>query len=77
MLTLILAAVACLAMIVLPVVMVRDLIRMYRTKDRTGTFSSGLAGVMMEFDRVVRPSVQHVIEVRDVDESHEDAIGGE
>jgi hypothetical protein len=74
---LILAVVACLAIVILPVVMVRDLIRMYRDKDRTGTFSSGVAGMMTEFDRVIRPSVQHVVEVQESDQSHKDAIGGE
>ena len=74
---LILSAVTSLAIVILPVVMVRGLIRMYRDKDRTGTFSSGVAGMMTEFDRVIRPSVQHIVEVKESEESHEGAIGGE
>ncbi|MCI0630893.1 MAG: hypothetical protein L0Y44_09610 [Phycisphaerales bacterium] len=74
---LILAVIACLAIVVLPVVMVQGLIHMYRDKDRTGTFSSGVAGMMTGFDRVIRPSVQYVVEAKKSDESHEDAIGGE
>jgi hypothetical protein len=63
--------------IVLPVFMVRGLIQMYRDKDRSGTFSSGVAGMMTEIDRVVRPSVQHIIEVKESDESHRDDIGAD
>jgi hypothetical protein len=74
---LILAVVACLAMVILPVFMVRGLICIYRDKDRTGTFSSGIAGMMTELDRAIRPSVQHIVEVKESDESYQDAIGGE
>jgi hypothetical protein len=45
--------------VMLPVVMVRGLIEMYRDKSRSGTFTSAIAGSMTEIDRVVRPSVQH------------------
>jgi hypothetical protein len=73
----ILAIVALIAVaIVLPAFMVRGVISMYRDKDRTGSFSSGIAAVMTELDRVVQPSVQHVIEVKD-EKSHENDIGGE
>jgi hypothetical protein len=73
-----LAVVAVLAVaLVLPGVMVRDLIRMYRDKDRTGTISSGFAAMMTELDRVVRPSVQHFVEVKQSVASHENDIGGE
>ncbi len=64
---LILAVVACLAIVVLPVVMMRDLIRMCCDESRTGTFSHGVAGIMTEFDRAIRPSVQHVVEVQESD----------
>jgi hypothetical protein len=63
--------------VVVPIIMVRGLIQMYRDKDRTGTISSGIAGMMTELDRVVRPSVQHVVEVKESVASHEDDIGGE
>ena len=65
------------ATVVVPIIMVRGLIQMYRDKDRTGTISSGIAGMMTELDRVVRPSVQHVVEVKESVASHEDDIGGE
>ena len=63
--------------VVVPIVMVRGLIQMHRDKDRTGTISSGIAAGMTELDRVVRPSVQHVVEVKESAESQEDDIGGE
>ena len=63
--------------VVLPIFMVRGLIQMYRDKDRSGTFSSVIAGSMMGIDFVVRPSVKHVIEAKQSVESHEDDIGGE
>ncbi len=75
---LILTVVALLAIaVLLAMVMVRGLIRMYRDRDHTGTISSGIAGMMTELDRVVRPSVQHVVEVKESVASHEDDIGGE
>jgi inner membrane protein involved in colicin E2 resistance len=64
-------------LVILPVVMVRGLIQMYRDKNRSGTFSSTIAGSMSEIDRVVRPSVQHVVEAKQSVEIHEDDIGGE
>jgi hypothetical protein len=74
----ILGVVAFLAfMAVLPVVMVRGLIQMYRDKNRSGTFTSAIAGSITEIDRLVRPSVQHVIEAKQSIEAHEDAIGGQ
>ncbi len=63
--------------VVVPIIMVRGLIQMYHGKDRTGAISSGIAGMMTELDRVVRPSVQHVVEVKESVASHEDDIGGE
>ena len=64
------------AAVALPVVMVRGVIQMYRDKGRSGTFSSAVAGSMTEIDRVVRPSVQHVIETKESIELHEDDISG-
>jgi hypothetical protein len=73
----ILSAVVFLALIVvLPVVMVRGLIQMYRDKERSGTFSSAIAGCMGELDRVIRPSAEYVIETKESGELHEDDIGG-
>ncbi len=72
----ILTALAFLAIIVaVPVVMVRGLIQMYRNKERSGTFSSAIAGTMTELDRAVRPSVQYLIEMKESDKLHEDHIG--
>jgi hypothetical protein len=73
-----LAAVALLAAaVLLPVAAVHGVVQMYRNKERTGTISSGIVGMMTELDRVVRPSVQHVVEVKESAASHEDDIGGE
>jgi hypothetical protein len=63
--------------VVLPVVMVGGLIRMYRDKNRSGAFSSALIESMTEIDRVVRPSVQYVVEAKQSAELHEDEIGGQ
>jgi hypothetical protein len=63
--------------IVLPVAMVRGVIQMYRDKDRSGSISSGVAGMMSEIDRVVRPSVQHVVEVKEAAPHKEEDIGGD
>jgi hypothetical protein len=53
--------------------MVRGVIQMWRHKDRTGTFTSAIAGALSEFDRAVRPSVEHVIEAKDSVNKQEDA----
>jgi hypothetical protein len=73
-----LAIVAVLAVaVLLPVFMVSGLIGIYRDKDRTGTISSGIAGAMTELDRMIRPSVQHVDEVKQSAKLHDEDIGGE
>jgi hypothetical protein len=74
----ILTAVALLAAaVVLPVAAVHGVVQMYGNKDRRGTISSGIAGMMTELDRVVRPSVRHVVEAKESVASHKDDIGGE
>jgi hypothetical protein len=77
MLQILTAAAALAIMVVLPVAMIRGLVQMYRDKERSGTFSSAIAGSMTELDRVVRPSVQYVIETKEAGELHQDDIGGE
>jgi hypothetical protein len=49
---------------------------MYRDKDRSGTISTGIAGMMTEIDRAVRPSVQYLVEAQQSDVSHDDNTGG-
>jgi hypothetical protein len=61
----------------LPLLMIRGLIQMWRDKGRTGTFSSGVAGALSELDRVVRPSVEHVLEAKNSVKKQEDDIGGD
>jgi hypothetical protein len=74
----ILAIVAVIAsFIILPIVMVRGLIQMRRDRGGSGSISSGVAGMMSEVDRLVRPSVEHVYEVKESAELHEDDVGGE
>jgi hypothetical protein len=77
MLQILTAAAALAIMVVLPVAMIRGLVQMYRDKERSGTFSSAIAGSMTELDRVVRPSVQYVIETKEAGELHQDDIGGD
>jgi hypothetical protein len=60
-----------------PLLMIRGLIQMWRDKDRTGTFSSGVAGALSELDRVVSPSVEHVLEAKKSVKKQEDDIGGD
>jgi hypothetical protein len=66
-----------LGLLLLPLLMIRGLIQMWRDKDRTGTFSSGVAGAVSELDRVVRPSVEHTLEAKESATKQEDDIGGE
>jgi hypothetical protein len=74
----ILAIVVVLAtFIVLPIVMVRGLIQMRRDRGGSGAISSGVAGMMTEVDRLVRPSVEQVLEVKESAKLHEDDVGGE
>lgn len=60
-----------------PLFMIRGLIQMWRDKDRTGTLSSGIAGALTEVDRVVRPSVEHVLETKNAVKKQQDDIGGD
>ena len=60
-----------------PVLMIRGVIQMWRDKDRTGSFSSGVAGALAEVDRVVRPSVEHVLEAKSAVKKQQDDIGGD
>ena len=62
--------------IVLPIVMVRGLIQMRRAPGGSGSISSSVAGMMTEVDRLVRPSVEHVVEVKERAKLHEDDVGG-
>jgi hypothetical protein len=60
-----------------PLLLIRGLIQMWREKDRTGTFSSGVAGALAELDRVVRPSVEHVLEAKESVKKQQDDSGGD
>jgi hypothetical protein len=61
----------------LPVLMIRGVMQMWRDKDRTSSFSSGVAGALSEVDRVVRPSVEQVLEAKNAVKKQEDDIGGD
>lgn len=43
----------------------------------SGGISSGMVGAMAEVDKVVRPSMEHVIKAKEEEATREDAIGGE
>lgn len=65
-------------LICLPVFMVRGLIAILRDKDRVGTVSRTIGGMMMEFDRHVRPHQhQNILEVTETKPVHQDDVGGE
>jgi len=59
-----------------PWLMIHGLIQMWRDKSRTGIVSSGVAGTLSELDRVVRPSIEHVLETKNSVKMPEDDIGG-
>jgi hypothetical protein len=59
----------------LSVLMIRGVMQMWRDKDRTGSFSGGVAGALSELDRVVRPSIEHVLEAKKAVKKQEDDIG--
>ena len=65
------------AIVILPVIMIRDLTRSNRDRRGGGSVSNGIAGMMTEIDRVTRPSVQYVIQVEEQADNEEDDIGGE
>jgi hypothetical protein len=65
------------AFIILPIVMVRGLIQMRRAEGGSGSISGGVAGMMTEVDRLVRPSVEQVLQVKESAELREDDAGGE
>ena len=52
-------------------------IEINRDKGLAGTFSGGIAEMINEIDRVLRPSLQHVAEAQRPAISGEDDIGGE
>ncbi|MCI0463868.1 MAG: hypothetical protein L0Z62_43595 [Gemmataceae bacterium] len=60
-----------------PLLLIRGLRQMWHDQGRTGTFSSGVAGALSELDRVVRPSVEHVLEAKKSVNKQEDDIGGD
>jgi hypothetical protein len=59
------------------ILMIRGVIQMWRDQGRTGSFSSGVAGALSELDRVIRPSVEHVLEAKNSIKKQEDHSGGE
>ena len=71
------AVVLIATMVAMPIWMVRGLIRAYRDTQVGPSSSSGMSGVLNEFDRIVRPSIQHVIELKDEVSIERDDIGGE
>ena len=49
-----------------PLLMIRLIVGFYQSNDlRGGTFTSGLVGGMLEVDRITRPSIQIVEEVKE------------
>ena len=49
---------------------------MLRERRRSGA-SGGVAGIITEFDRIVRPSVEHVVEVKDEARRPQDDVSGD
>jgi hypothetical protein len=63
--------------IFLPIWMVRDIVQCRRERRSGSSMSSGIVGMMTEIDRVVRPSVQHVMDAEELADTEDDDIGGE
>jgi hypothetical protein len=61
----------------LTLLMVRGVKGMWRDKRGSGTFTSGLSGAFSELDRVVRPSIEHVVEAQKSVQKPSDEIDGE
>ncbi len=59
-----------------PVLLVRSLVKFYRSGRRSGTFAGEVAGAMLELDRITRLSIQHVEQV-DEKRVRDESIGGE
>ena len=43
----------------------------------TGTWTSGITGAMGEIDRIVRPSVENIVEAKETADKERDDLGGE
>lgn len=66
-----------LVAVAFPVLMIRGVMQMWRDRDRTGTFTSGVAGALSELDRVVRPSVEHTLKAKEAPKKQENDIDGD
>ena len=77
MVKIVLALVLVAVFVIFPILMVRGLIDMYRDKNRSGTFTGAIGGMMTELDRAIRPSTQHVAEAKESSNKRDDEIGGE
>jgi hypothetical protein len=66
--------------VVLPILIIRALIRHFRDRDqrRSGGISGAVGGMMMDLDRLIRPTTQHVREVNEMAKAkRDDRTGGE
>lgn len=71
---LIMIVVLILFLLLMPLILVRCVKDLYARKGSTG--SGGIIGMMVEMDRIVNPSSEHVTEAKEV-ETQEDEIGGD
>lgn len=71
---LIMIVVLILFLLLMPLILVRCVKDLYAHKGSTG--SGGIIGMMVEMDRIVNPSSEHVTEAKEV-ETQEDEIGGD
>ena len=61
----------------LTLLMIRGRKQTWRDKGGAGTFTSGLSGAFSELDRVVRPSIEHVVEAKKSVQKPADEIDGD
>lgn len=65
-----------LFLLLMPLILVRCVKDLYDDKGSTGAGSGGIVGMMVEMDRIVNPSSEHVTEAKEV-ERQEEEIGGD
>ncbi|QDT98229.1 hypothetical protein [Gimesia aquarii] len=73
---LIMIVVLVLFLLLIPLILVRCVKDLYDHEGSTGAGSGGIVGMMVEMDRIVNPSSEHVTEAKEV-ETQEEEIGGD
>jgi hypothetical protein len=73
----VLGAVIVCVFAVVAYVAVRGIVGMHGDQGYGSKWTSGIAGAMGEIDRIVRPSVENVVEAKEAADKQTDDVGGE